>query len=80
MTWPSSNLYRHLVSSARSAAQPFNSTREPSYGYAVSSGIIEPCEDEVVKQLHELRAGAALYARSPHWYHEEVPETYPSGL
>lgn len=33
-----------------------------AYGYAVSAGIIEPCEDEVVKQLHELRAGAAHYA------------------
>ena len=29
---------------------------------SVSAGIIEPCEDEVVKQLHDLRAGAALYA------------------
>ena len=28
MTWPSSNLYRHLVSSARGAAQPFNASRQ----------------------------------------------------
>ena len=28
MTWPSSNLYRLLVSSARSAAQPFNASRQ----------------------------------------------------
>lgn len=27
MTWPSSNLYRHLVSVARSAAQPFHAVR-----------------------------------------------------
>lgn len=27
MTWPSSNLYRHLVSSARNAAQPFSGAR-----------------------------------------------------
>ena len=26
MTWPSSNLYRHLISSARSAAEPFHAT------------------------------------------------------
>jgi erythromycin esterase-like protein len=29
-----------------------------AYGYAVSAGIIEPCEDEVVTQLGELRARA----------------------
>ena len=28
VTWPSSNLYRHLASSARSAARPFNAARE----------------------------------------------------
>ncbi|HEX6164327.1 MAG TPA: erythromycin esterase family protein [Vicinamibacterales bacterium] len=28
MTWPSSNLYRHLVNSARSCARPFNESRE----------------------------------------------------
>ena len=28
MTWPSSNLYRHLISSARSSARPFNATRQ----------------------------------------------------
>ena len=32
MTWPSSNLYRHLVSSARAAAQPFNATRSDMAG------------------------------------------------
>ena len=33
-----------------------------AYGYAVSAGIVEPCESEVVKQLAELRAGASAYA------------------
>ena len=32
VTWPSSNLYRHLVSSARAAAQPFNATRHDMRG------------------------------------------------
>lgn len=34
-----------------------------AYGYAVSAGITEPCEDEVVNQLLELRDRAAEYAR-----------------
>jgi erythromycin esterase-like protein len=29
-----------------------------AYGYAVSAGIIEPCEEQVVKQLMEMRARA----------------------
>src|SRR5918994_3398984 len=33
-----------------------------AYGYAVSAGITEPCEDDVVKQLTELRARAVEYA------------------
>lgn len=33
------------------------------YGFASTSGIIEPCEDDVVRQLMELRAKAADYAR-----------------
>jgi erythromycin esterase-like protein len=33
------------------------------YGYASTAGIIESCEDDVVKQLLELRANAAEYAR-----------------
>jgi erythromycin esterase-like protein len=33
-----------------------------AYGYAVSAGITEPCEDDVVKQLMDLRAKAADYA------------------
>jgi erythromycin esterase-like protein len=33
-----------------------------AYGYAVSAGITEPCEDDVVKQLTDLRARAAEYA------------------
>ena len=33
-----------------------------AYGYAVSAGILEPCEDEVVKQLMELRNNASDYA------------------
>ena len=33
-----------------------------AYGYAVSAGITEPCEDEVVKQLEDLRARARDYA------------------
>jgi erythromycin esterase-like protein len=33
------------------------------YGYASTAGIIESCEDDVVKQLLELRAKAPEYAR-----------------
>jgi erythromycin esterase-like protein len=33
-----------------------------AYGYAVSAGITEPCEDDVVKQLTDLRARAVEYA------------------
>ena len=33
------------------------------YGYASTSGMAESCEDDVVKQLLELRARAADYAR-----------------
>jgi erythromycin esterase-like protein len=33
-----------------------------AYGYAASAGIVEPCEDDVVKQLTELRSRAAEYA------------------
>jgi erythromycin esterase-like protein len=33
-----------------------------AYGYAVSVGIIEPCEDEVVRQLLDLREKAVEYA------------------
>ena len=33
------------------------------YGYATTSGIAESCEDDVVKQLLDLRARAAEYAR-----------------
>jgi erythromycin esterase-like protein len=38
-----------------------------AYGYAVSAGIIEPCEDEAVKQLLELqnRFGAYVGERGP---------------
>jgi erythromycin esterase-like protein len=32
-----------------------------AYGYAVSAGIFEPCEDDVVKQLLELRGRAVEY-------------------
>ncbi|MBY0493104.1 MAG: erythromycin esterase family protein [Cyanobacteria bacterium] len=43
-----------------------------AYGYAVSAGIIEPCEDDVVKQLTELRARAVDYAnRDGHVAHDE---------
>lgn len=39
-------------------------THDPQeYGYASTAGIIEPCEDDVVKQLLDLRAQAAEYAR-----------------
>jgi erythromycin esterase-like protein len=34
-----------------------------AYGYAVSAGITEPCEDDVVKQLMDLRASATDYAK-----------------
>jgi erythromycin esterase-like protein len=34
-----------------------------AYGYASTAGIAESCEDDVVKQLLELRAKAADYAR-----------------
>ena len=38
-----------------------------AYGYAVSAGIIEPCENDVVQQLLELRKRASDYAaRSGH--------------
>ena len=33
-----------------------------AYGYAVSAGITEPCENDVVQQLSELRKRAAEYA------------------
>jgi erythromycin esterase-like protein len=33
------------------------------YGFASTSGIVEPCEDSVVNQLLDLRAKAADYAR-----------------
>jgi erythromycin esterase-like protein len=33
-----------------------------AYGYAASAGIIEPCEEEVIKQLGELRSRAVEYA------------------
>lgn len=33
-----------------------------AYGYAVSAGIIEPCENNVIQQLVELRQRAAEYA------------------
>jgi erythromycin esterase-like protein len=36
-----------------------------AYGYAVSAGIIEPCEEDVVKQLMEIRHRGAEYAGSP---------------
>jgi erythromycin esterase-like protein len=35
-----------------------------AYGYAVSAGIIEPCERDVVQQLVEMRARAGDYAGS----------------
>jgi erythromycin esterase-like protein len=34
-----------------------------AYGYASTAGVIESCEDDVVKQLLDLRAKAADYAR-----------------
>lgn len=34
-----------------------------AYGYAVSAGIFESCEDAVVKQLGEMRRRAAEYSR-----------------
>jgi erythromycin esterase-like protein len=34
-----------------------------AYGYATATGIAEPCEPEVVRQLVELRRSAAEYAR-----------------
>jgi len=33
-----------------------------AYGYAVSAGIIEPCENDVVQQLIEMRTRASGYA------------------
>jgi erythromycin esterase-like protein len=33
------------------------------YGFASTAGIVEPCEDDVIKQLVELRAKASDYAR-----------------
>ena len=43
-----------------------------AYGYAVSAGIIESCEDEVVSQLAELRKQAVAYAsRDGHVAEEE---------
>jgi erythromycin esterase-like protein len=38
-----------------------------SYGYAASFGLSEPCENEVVSQLEELRRRAAEYARRAGW-------------
>jgi hypothetical protein len=126
MSWLASNLFRHLVASAGGVALRLHgATRDNvarvidhfagdthAYGYAVSAGVVESCEDEVVAQLE--RAIGVIYrpqterqshyfqARlteqfdalihidrttalvplepSAHWYREEVPETYPSGL
>jgi erythromycin esterase-like protein len=38
-----------------------------AYGYAASFGLSEPCENEVVSQLEELRRRAAEYARRDGW-------------
>jgi erythromycin esterase-like protein len=38
-----------------------------SYGYAAGFGLSEPCEDEVVSQLTELRRRAAEYSRRDGW-------------
>lgn len=35
-----------------------------AYGYAASAGITESCEDDVVKQLGELRASAGAYVET----------------
>lgn len=43
-----------------------------AYGYAVSAGIVESCEDAVVTQLSDLRTKAAAYAsRDGHVAEEE---------
>ena len=38
-----------------------------AYGYAASFGLSEPCENEAVSQLMELRRRAAEYARRDGW-------------
>ena len=43
-----------------------------AYGYAVSAGIIEPCEEDVIKQLGELRGRQGEYAkRDGHAAHDD---------
>ena len=36
-----------------------------AYGYAVSAGIIEPCEEDVIKQLLDIRGRAQEYGAVP---------------
>lgn len=61
MTWPSSNLYRHLVSSARSAAQPLHDTREELAGLFERAGTAPICligeASHGTQDFYHLRAG-----------------------
>jgi erythromycin esterase-like protein len=70
VTWPSSNLYRHLVSSARSAAQPFNETREDIGallgGAAAASVILLGEASHGTQDFYHLRASLTKHLIQHH--------------
>jgi erythromycin esterase-like protein len=70
VTWPSSNLYRHLVSSARSAAQPFYETREEIgalLGGAASASVVLMGEaSHGTQDFYHLRASITKHLIQHH--------------
>jgi erythromycin esterase-like protein len=51
VTWPASNLYRHLISAARSAAQPFNATWQDQ------AALLEPGRSARIFMIGEASHG-----------------------
>jgi erythromycin esterase-like protein len=70
VTWPSSNLYRHLVSSARAAAQPFHATRSDmnglSHGLESAPIVLFGEASHGTQNFYHLRAGITKHLVEHH--------------
>ena len=70
MTWPSSNLYKHLVAAAKSAATPFNATREDlarlSEPFASAPVVMIGEASHGTQDFYHLRASITKYLIEHH--------------
>jgi erythromycin esterase-like protein len=70
VTWPSSNLYKHLVAAARSAASPFNATREDlarlAEQFAATPVVMMGEASHGTQDFYHLRASLTKYLIEHH--------------